>query len=183
MPIGNSRQNWNGGWLKPLDRRAYLSGAASRGSDDAAKGHESPCPTPALSRAGARRAPEKVSKVRPDAEEILRLILARIDDMKAEDTVTIDLTGKILDRRRHGGDVRPVQPPGRRHRRSRCSRTCARPAFATSGSKGMPHCDWVLIDAGDVIVHVFRPEVRAFYALEKMWARRGRADGGQADPA
>lgn len=37
--------------------------------------------------------------------------------------------------------------------------------------EGMPHCDWVLIDAGDVIVHLFRPEVRAFYALEKMWAK------------
>jgi ribosome-associated protein len=37
-------------------------------------------------------------------------------------------------------------------------------------AEGMPHCDWVLIDAGDVIVHVFRPEVRAFYNLEKMWA-------------
>ena len=49
--------------------------------------------------------------------------------------------------------------------------------------EGMPHCDWVLIDAGDVIVHVFRPEVREFYNLEKMWApgsTRGnvaRADG------
>ncbi len=38
--------------------------------------------------------------------------------------------------------------------------------------EGLPHCDWVLIDAGDVIVHVFRPEVRAFYNLEKMWAGR-----------
>jgi ribosome-associated protein len=37
--------------------------------------------------------------------------------------------------------------------------------------EGLPHCDWVLIDAGDVIVHVFRPEVRTFYNLERMWAR------------
>ena len=41
--------------------------------------------------------------------------------------------------------------------------------------EGMPHCDWVLIDAGDVIVHVFRPEVRTFYQLEKMWARGPKA--------
>ena len=45
--------------------------------------------------------------------------------------------------------------------------------------EGMPHCDWVLIDAGDVIVHVFRPEVRAFYNLEKMWAP-GRSAARQA---
>lgn len=35
--------------------------------------------------------------------------------------------------------------------------------------EGMPQCDWVLIDGGDIIVHLFRPEVRAFYNLEKMW--------------
>ena len=52
-----------------------------------------PLSTLALSRAGARRAPAKVSKVRPDADETLRIVLARIDDLKAEDTVTIDLTG------------------------------------------------------------------------------------------
>jgi ribosome-associated protein len=45
--------------------------------------------------------------------------------------------------------------------------------------EGMPHCDWVLIDAGDIIVHVFRPEARAFYALEKMWTP-GRAKVRQA---
>ena len=36
--------------------------------------------------------------------------------------------------------------------------------------EGLPHCDWVLVDVGDVLVHVFRPEVRGFYNLEKMWA-------------
>ncbi len=35
--------------------------------------------------------------------------------------------------------------------------------------EGLPHCDWVLVDAGDVIVHIFRPEVREFYNIEKMW--------------
>ena len=42
--------------------------------------------------------------------------------------------------------------------------------------EGMPQCDWVLIDAGDVIVHVFRPEVRTFYNLERLWTR-GRTLG------
>ena len=105
--------------------------------------------------------------MRPDAEEILSLVLARLEDMKAEDTVTIDLTGKssIADAmvvtsgrsNRHVGAVadRVVEALGE--------------AGVPARVEGMPHCDWVLIDAGDVIVHVFRPEVRAFYNLEKMW--------------
>jgi ribosome-associated protein len=126
-------------------------------------------PTLAFSRAGARRAAEPVSKVRPDAEEILRLVLARLDDMKAEDTVTIDLTGKssIADcmvvtsgrSNRHVGAVA-----------DHVLKDLAKAGVPDLRVEGMPHCDWVLIDAGDVIVHVFRPEVRAFYSLEKMWA-------------
>jgi ribosome-associated protein len=46
--------------------------------------------------------------------------------------------------------------------------------------EGMPNCDWVLIDAGDVIVHVFRPEVRTFYNLENMWSP-GQAPRRQAN--
>jgi ribosome-associated protein len=126
-------------------------------------------PTLAFSRAGARRAAEPVSKVRPDAEEILRLVLARLDDMKAEDTVTIDLTGKssIADCM--------VVTSGRSNRHVGAVADHVLKDLTKAGVpgvrvEGMPHCDWVLIDAGDVIVHVFRPEVRAFYNLEKMWA-------------
>ena len=130
--------------------------------------------TLAVSRAGARRAPERVSKVRPDAEETLRLVLASIEDMKAEDTVTIDLTGKtsIADHM--------VVASGRSNRQvgaiaDRVVQDLHKAGLKNVRVEGMPHCDWVLIDAGDVIVHVFRPEVRAFYQLEKMWARGPKA--------
>ncbi|MFL6799976.1 MAG: ribosome silencing factor [Xanthobacteraceae bacterium] len=123
--------------------------------------------TSAFPRAGARRAAETISKVPPDAEEILRLVLARLDDMKAEDTMTIDLTGKssIADTM--------VVTSGRSNRHVGAIADRVREELAQVGARtrveGVPHCDWVLIDAGDVIVHVFRPEVRAFYNLEKMW--------------
>jgi ribosome-associated protein len=122
----------------------------------------------ALSRASVR-APDLVSKVRPDATETLRLVLARLDDMKAEDTITIDLQGKssIADYM--------VVTSGRSNRHVKSVAENVLEDLGVAGMpdarvEGMPHCDWVLIDAGDVIVHVFRPEVRAFYNLEKMWA-------------
>jgi ribosome-associated protein len=112
--------------------------------------------------------PEPVSK-RPDAKETLRLILARLEDMKAEDTATIDLTGKtsIADAM--------VVTSGRSNRHvgavaDRVVEGLKQAGVPDVRVEGMPHCDWVLIDAGDIIVHVFRPEVRAFYDLEKMWA-------------
>ena len=129
-----------------------------------------PLPTSALSRASARRAPVKVSKVRPDAKETLRLVLARIDDMKAEDTVTINLTGKSA-----LADFLVVTS-GRSNRQvgaiaDRLLEDLHKAGVRDVRVEGMPHCDWVLIDAGDVIVHVFRPEVRDFYQIERMWSR------------
>ena len=108
--------------------------------------------------------------MRPDADETLRLVLARIDALKAEDTITIDLTGKtsIADAM--------VVTSGRSHRQVGAIADHLVKDLAEAGVRGvrvegLPHCDWVLIDAGDIIVHVFRPDVRAFYNLEKMWAR------------
>jgi ribosome-associated protein len=112
--------------------------------------------------------PAPVSK-RPDAEETLRLILGQLEDMKAEDTVTIDLKGKTAfadamvvtsgTSNRHVGAIA-----------DRVLQNLKRAGVPGTHVEGMPHCDWVLIDAGDVVVHVFRPEVRAFYDIEKMWA-------------
>ena len=136
-----------------------------------------PLITPAISRTSARARPERVSKVRPDAKETHRIVLARLDDMKAEDIVSINLTGKtsIADMM--------VVASGRSNRHVGAIADDVLDALREAGAQnlhveGVPHCDWVLIDAGDVIVHIFRPEVRTFYNLEKMWAA-----GPAASPA
>jgi ribosome-associated protein len=112
--------------------------------------------------------PRSVSEVR-DASQTLQLVLDRLDQMKAEDIVTLDLTGKSS-----FADAMVVAS-GRSNRHVGATADDVVEHLKKSGVKGIrvegqPHCDWVLIDAGDVIVHVFRPEVRDFYAIEKMWA-------------
>jgi ribosome-associated protein len=105
--------------------------------------------------------------MRLDAEGILKLILARLDDMKAEDILTIDLRGKSSI-----GDYMVVSSGrSQRHVGSVADRVVEdlHKVGVAARVEGTPHCDWVLIDAGNVIVHVFRPEVRTFYNLEKMW--------------
>lgn len=104
----------------------------------------------------------------PNGTDLMSVARACLDDMKAEEAVEIDLVGKtsIADAmivasgrsQRHVGSiaeklVQSLKEAG--HTRVRV--------------EGMPACDWVLIDAGDLIVHLFRPEVRGFYNLEKMW--------------
>jgi ribosome-associated protein len=106
----------------------------------------------------------------PDAEETLKLILSRLDDMKAEETVTIDLRGKSA-----FSDYMIVTS-GRANRHVGAIAENVAKGLKETGIKsihveGLPNCDWVLIDSGDVIVHVFRPEVREFYNLERMWTQ------------
>ena len=107
-------------------------------------------------------------KKRLAADETLNLILSRLDDMKAEETVTIDLRGKssISDYM--------IVTSGRANRHvgaiaENVAKSLKENGIGAPHVEGMPNCDWVLIDSGDVIVHVFRPEVREFYNLEKMW--------------
>jgi ribosome-associated protein len=92
-----------------------------------------------------------------------------LDDNKAEEIVSIDLNGKTS-----MADAMVVAT-GRSQRHVGSTADHLMRELKDHGVKdvrveGMPSCDWVLIDSGDVIVHLFRPEVRAFYNLEKMWS-------------
>lgn len=96
-------------------------------------------------------------------------ILARLDDDKAQDIVLIDLKGKSP-----MADTMIVAS-GRSHRHvgalaDHLQRMLKEHGLGKGKVEGLPHCDWVLIDAGDVIVHLFRPEVRSFYNIEKIWS-------------
>lgn len=101
---------------------------------------------------------------------ITAIALACLDDMKAEDVVEIDLVGKtsIAD------TMIIASGRSQRHVGSTAERIAAdlkEAGFGRVRIEGMPSCDWVLIDAGDLIVHLFRPEVRSFYNLERMWGQ------------
>ncbi|MEI7931598.1 MAG: ribosome silencing factor [Alphaproteobacteria bacterium] len=103
------------------------------------------------------------------AATLEKLVLAKLDDDKAEDVVSIDLTDKssMADRM--------IVASGRSHRHvgalaDHLLRALKDAGFGRARVEGMPHNDWVLIDAGDLIVHLFRPEVRQFYNIEKIWA-------------
>lgn len=92
-----------------------------------------------------------------------------LEDDKAEDILFIDLDGKssladfmIIASGRSGRHVASLAD----HLAQDAKKLTGRPASV----EGMPNADWVLIDTGDVIVHLFRPEVREFYNLEKIWA-------------
>ena len=103
-----------------------------------------------------------------DSTELLSAILASLEDDKAEDIVTIPLAGKsemadhmVIASGRSSRQVGAISE----HLADRLKQDLG----LTVRTEGKDLGDWVLIDAGDVIVHVFRPEVREFYQLEKMW--------------
>ena len=104
-----------------------------------------------------------------ESAELLELIVTSLDDDKAQDIVAINLTGKS------SFAASMVIASGRSHRHvgaiaDHLVRKLKETGMGRCRVEGLPSCDWVLIDAGDVIVHLFRPEVREFYNIEKIWA-------------
>ncbi|MFP5448655.1 MAG: ribosome silencing factor [Alphaproteobacteria bacterium] len=109
------------------------------------------------------------SDVQARIEALEQLILSRLDEDQAQDVVVIDLTGKsaVADglivasgrSQRHVGAIA-----------DHLLRALKEHGYGRARVEGMPHCDWVLIDTGDIIIHLFRPEVRSFYNIEKIWS-------------
>ncbi len=108
---------------------------------------------------------------KPDltADALHRLVLAQLDDDQAIELVTIPLEGKssIADYMviASGRSTRQVAAMAQK-----LAERIKAEAGVIARLEGLPAADWVLIDAGDVIVHLFRPEVRSFYNLERMWS-------------
>ena len=104
-----------------------------------------------------------------DVQELHRLVLQSLDDDQAVDVVTIPLTGKsnIADHMviASGRSTRQVASMA-----NKLADRIKQEFRKNVRIEGLPAADWVLIDADDVIIHLFRPEVRTFYNLERMWA-------------
>ncbi|WP_404479503.1 ribosome silencing factor [Novosphingobium sp. BL-52-GroH] len=105
-------------------------------------------------------------------DPLLALVLQSLDDDQVQDLVTIDLDGKssiadfmVIGSGRSTRQVAAMaQKLGERLKQG---------GFGSPRIEGLPAADWVLVDAGSVVIHLFRPEVRSFYNLERMWGFDG----------
>jgi ribosome-associated protein len=103
------------------------------------------------------------------ADVLSQIIVEGLEDAKADDIVSIDLFGRttladrmIIASGRSSVHVGAIA--------DRVVKACRDAGYPSPKVEGMPLCDWVLLDAQNAIVHIFRPDVRRFYNLEKMWS-------------
>lgn len=132
--------------------------------------------------AAKRASTPKTKAAHPASAPLLAEIVNWLDEAKAEEIVTIPLEGKST-----LGDYMVIST-GRtdRHVGAIADQLQQKIKEATGMPvrvEGQPACDWVLVDTGDIIIHVFRPEVREFYNLEKMWKAEIPPDASQSDPS
>lgn len=118
----------------------------------------------------------------PECVPVLHTVLRELDDGKAEEVVRLDLEGK--------SDIADVMVIASGTSARHVDALADRLVYALKGAygrnafcEGRKACDWVLIDAGDVIVHLFRPEVRSFYNLERIWSDAAYTPCGDGSPA
>jgi ribosome-associated protein len=112
--------------------------------------------------------PPDAARQAPSSGSLLDAVLASLDDAKAEDVVSLDLGGKssLADHMivatgrsdRHVGSIA-----------DRVANDLKLKGFPGVRMEGQGTCEWVLIDAGDIIIHVFKPDARTFYNLERLW--------------
>ncbi len=134
---------------------------------------------PKRSRPAAKRTGAASKKTQHPTARLLALIEDILDGGKAVDVFVIDLAGKS-----DMADYMVVASGNSNRQINALSEALLRgiktAKFGTPGVEGQSQGDWVLLDAGDVIVHLFRPEIRAFYNLEKMWEVALPEDGQNA---
>ena len=126
-------------------------------------------PAPAPKIAAAPKTAAGTAKIDDNIDALHALIMKSLDDDQAVETISIPLAGKsaIADHMVIASGRSTRQVASMAEKLARAIKT----EFGRSTRiEGLPAADWVLIDAGDVIVHLFRPEVRSFYNLERMWA-------------
>jgi ribosome-associated protein len=147
---------------KPVSRPAKRSVVKVATRKPVAKRAVKPAPLKAIV-APVRETPKVVHA------PLVQAILTQLEDSKAEQIVTIDLVNKST-----VADAMVIAS-GRSNRHVNAIADQVTDKLAQLGQKnvrveGIPQCDWVVVDAGDVVVHIFRPEVRSFYNLEKLWS-------------
>ncbi len=105
-------------------------------------------------------------------DALYALVMQQLDDDQAQEIVSIPLEGKssVADHMvvASGRSTRQVAAMAQK-----LAEKIKQAGFGPARIEGLPQADWVLIDAGDIVVHLFRPEVRSFYNLERMWSFEG----------
>ena len=139
-----------------------------RGRESTPRGEECDAEPHASIRCGLRPQPRRPANALA-ADPLSQIIVEGLEDAKAEEIVSIDLSGRttladrmIIASGRSSVHVGAIA--------DRVVKACRDAGYPSPKVEGTPLCDWVLLDAQNAIVHIFRPDVRRFYNLEKMWS-------------